>query len=270
MGKIVGFLRIAASGSVTDKPKGIGLPDWSKEQWQEAMILNASRINQKRKRKIPDQPRYDDQIAGASIKTWGGFIDPNFVSRAGLTKSNIVAKHARAISEGYQKWAKHLDESFAAEEGVECKKFKDKVAGGAEHYAQKARLMMGMTGDKVRGYGCNVVITFWLANDPRVAGMIGPGDKMNGKPVDIIRPGLLVPFKGGMVALLNQGGAMIANAKLSPEIMLYENIRNNDFLSGLQNSVKYEKFTTGGPSHCDWVSDIDQGLCLEVQISEAS
>lgn len=268
MGKRVSFLRISATGSMTEKPKGIGLPDWSKEQWTEAMILNASRINQKRKHKIPDQPRYDDKIAGSSIKTWSNFIDPGFVSRAGLTKSDIVAKHARAISEGYQKWAKHLDEAFAAVDGVDCKKFKDKVTGAAEHYAEKARLMMGMTGDKVRGYGCNVVIPFWLANDPRVAGMIGPGDKMDGKPVDIIRPGLLVPFKGGMVSLLNQGGAVISHAKFSPEIMLYENIRNNDFLSGLQDSVKYAKFTPGGPSHCDWVTDIDQGLCLEVQISE--
>ena len=268
MSKIVSFLRISASGIASDPPTGVSIPDWSKAQWQEAMILDAQRINQKRKKKIPDQPRYEQNIAGPSINKWGDFIDPAFVSRSGRTKSNIVAKHARAISDGYHKWAKHLDEAFATVDGVECKKFKDKVTGGADRYAEKARIMMGMTGDKVRGYGCNVVITFWLAHDPRVGGMIGPGDKLGGASVDIIRPGLLVPFKGGMVALLNQGGAMIANSKFSPEIMLYENMRNNDFLSGLQDSVKYEKFTPGGASHCDWVSDIDLGLCLEVQISE--
>lgn len=268
MGKVVSFLRIAASGCMADKPSGIAQADWAKEQWTEAMILNASRINQKRKHKIPDQPRYEEKIAGSSIKSWGSFIDPKFISRAGLTKSDIAAKHARAISEGYKKWVKHLDEAYAKGDGVDCKKFKEKVADGAENYAEKARMMMGFTGDKVRGYGCNVVITFWIANDPRVPGMIGPGDKMGGKPVDIIRPGLLVPFKGGMVALLNQGGYVVANAKFHPDIMQYENMRNNDFLSGLQDSVKYAKFAPGGDSHCDWVYNIDQGLSLELQISE--
>ena len=268
MGKVVSFLCIAATGGVTDKPKGRSLPDGAKEQWTEAMILNASRINEKRKKKIPDQPRYEQNIAGSSVKSWSKFIDPNFISRAGLTKSNIVSKHSKAISEGYHKWAKHLDEAYAADNGVDCKKFKEKVAGAAELYAEKARLSMAFTGDKVGGYGCNVVITFWLANDPRVVGMIGPADKLDGKPVDIIRPGLLVPFKGGMVALLTQGGNMIANANLNAASMEYENVRNNDFLAGLQDSVKYEKFTPGGDSHCDWVYNIDQGLSLELQISE--
>ena len=268
MSKVVSFLHISATGISTDPPTGVSLPDGSKEQWQEAMILNAPRINQKRKKKIPDQPRYEDRIAGSSIKTWGNFIDPNFVSRAGRTKSNIVATHARAISQGYAKYNQHLDEMFATEDGVPCKKFRDKVTAAADRYAQKARIMMGLTGNKVTGYGCNVVIPLWIANDARIAGMIGPGDKMSGGPVDIIRPGLLVPFKGGIVSLLNQGGFMVAMSRFSPEIMLYENMRNNDFLSGLQDSVKYEKFTTGGASHCDWVPDIDLGLCLEVQISE--
>lgn len=268
MGKVVSFLRIAAAGILADHPVGVSVPDWSKEQWKEAMLLNMNRINQKRKKKVPDQPRYEDKVAGSSVKTWKNFIDPNFVSRAGLTKSNIVAKHAKAISGGYHKWAKHLDDAFATVDEVECKKFKEGVLDGVERYAEKARIAMGLTGDKVRGYGCNVVITFWLANDPRVSGMIGAGDKMDGKPVDIIRPGLLVPFKAGMVPLLTQGGTMISHSSYGPDAIAYENIRNNDFLSGLQDSVKYEKFTSGGASHCDWVTDKDLGLCLEVQISE--
>ena len=82
MSKIVSFLRISATGIASDPPTGVSIPDWSKAQWQEAMILNAQRINQKRKKKIPDQPRYDDKIAGPSIKPWGKFIAPNFVSRS--------------------------------------------------------------------------------------------------------------------------------------------------------------------------------------------
>jgi hypothetical protein len=268
MGKIVSFLRVSATGVLADNPPGVSIADWSKEQWKEAMILNLSRINQKRKRKIPDQPRYEDKIAGSSVKTWSNFIDPDFISRAGLNKSNIVAKHAKAISKGYHKWAKHLDDAFATVDGVEGKKFKESILDAVERYAENARLAMGLTGDKVRGYGCIVVITFWLANDPRIPGMIGPADKTDGKPVDIIRPGLLVPFKAGMVPLLTQGGTMISHSKFSPDVIAYENIRNNDFLSGLQDSVKYEKFTPGGASHCDWRTDIDLGLCLELQISE--
>ncbi|MEW6027736.1 MAG: hypothetical protein AB1599_10660 [Planctomycetota bacterium] len=268
MSKVVSFLRVSARGIAADPPIGVSIADWSKEQWLEAMILNAQRINQKRKRKIPDQPRYDQRIAGASTKTWSNFIDPNFVSRSGRTKSNIVAQHGKGISQGFHQYDQHLDEMFATVDGVPAKKFRDKLPDGAERYAAKMKVMMGLTGDKVRGYSCNVVIPLWIANDPRVSGMIGPGDKIDGRPVDIIRPGLVVPFKGGIVGLLNQGGAMISSSKGSPETMLYENMRNNDFLAGLQDSVKYEKFTTGGASHLDWVSDTDLGLCLEVQISE--
>jgi hypothetical protein len=78
----------------------------------------------------------------------------------------------------------------------------------------------------------------------------------------------LVPFKAGLVPLLNQGGVIISNSKNSPETFAYENNRINDFISGLQDSVKYEKFTPGGASHCGWLWDIDLGLCLEAQISE--
>ena len=268
MGKVAGYLRISATGEVTGAINGRGLPEGAKEQWTEAMILNASRINQKRKRKIPDQPRYEQKIVGASIKSWGKFIDKDFISRSGLTKSNIVSKHTKAISEGYHKWAKHLDEAFAKEDGVDCKKFKEKVAEAAERYAEKARLSMAFTGDKVSGYGCNAVVIFWIANDPRVPDMIGPGDHMDGKPVDIIRPGLVAAFKCGMTSILNQGGNMIAKANLSEAAIHHENVRNNDFLAGLQDSAKYEKFTPGGASHCDWVYNIDQGLSLELQISE--
>ena len=116
------------------------LADWSKRQWTEGMDNNAERINLKRKKKIPDQPRYQDKIAGASIKSFKEVINPAFISKHGLTRNDINIKHARHIEQGFQKWDKHLDEVYQTVDGVPAKVFKDKVNNAAEHYAKEAEM----------------------------------------------------------------------------------------------------------------------------------
>jgi len=57
-----------------------------------------------------------------------------------------------------------------------------------------------------------------------------------------------VPFKGGIVSLLNQGGFMVAMSRFSPEIMLYENMRVTTFLAGCRRQRQIPpKFSVGAP-----------------------
>jgi len=261
MGKRVNYLKIIAGDQ--------SVAEWSSNQWQDGMINNAVRINLKRKKKIPDQPRYEEKIAEASVNVYKNFIDPNFVSRAGLKKKNIVVKHARKISAGYEKYNQNLDRKFETVDGIEAKRFKDDVLAGVERYARNARITAGLTGDKVRGYGAAALVPFWLVADARVIKFLQHAEKIDGPAVNVAQAGLAGSLKAGLEPLLVKTGVTIKRGDYIQDVIDEQNEIINKFLAGLQDA-KYAPFQPGGASHCDWGMDQKSGaFYLEVQVSEA-
>jgi hypothetical protein len=242
------------------------LPEWSGGQWHDGMITNAARINLKRKKKIPDQPRYESKIAEASVNVYKNFIDPNFISEAGLTKKEIVAKHARKISAGFEKYNKNLDRAFA-EDG---KIFKQRIADSVERYVKNAQITMRLTGDKIRGYGASALVPFWLVANRRIVQLLEHAAKIEGAPVNIIQPlELRGAFKAGLEPLLTQTGHTIIRAEFDRDTINDQNKLVNKFIAGLQDN-KYAKFTPGGDSHCDWGVEESGEFYIEVQLSVAT
>jgi len=256
MSKILNCLKVIIAVSQS-------LPEWSGSQWEKGMINNSEVINLKRKKKIPDQPRYESNIAEASINVYKNFIDPNFVSEAGLTKKGITDKHAKHISAGFEKYDKNLDRMFA-EDG---KLFKERVSDAVERYVKNAQITMRLTGDKIRGYGASALIPFWLVADRRIVQLLEHTAKIKGPPVNIIPLPLRGAFKAGLEPLLVQTGATILRADIDKDTIDEQNEIVNRFIAGLQTD-KYVKFTPGGESHCDWGLEQSGEFYIEVQISE--
>ena len=260
MSKQVNYLKIIA-------PAGQGVAEWSEQQWEEGMISNATRINLKRKKKIPDQPRYEEKIAEASVNVYKRFIAPDFVSRTGHSKKSIVEKHARKISAGFEKYNKNLDRKFETVDSVENKGFKEDIRAARGRYADKCRVTMGLTGDKVRGYGPTVLIPFWLVADPRVIQLLGHAEKIDGPAVNVVQTGLEGSFKAGLAPLLVKTAKIISTAEYDRNVIDEQNEIINRFIAGLQDS-KYVKFTPGGESHCDWGVDEAGVFYLEARVAE--
>ena len=260
MGKIISYLRSMVLPEAT-------VSEWAKKQWPEAMKLNAVRINQKRKYKIPDQPRYGEKIAGASTKTWGQSVPPNYISKKDLTAKDIIAKHARHIEDGYHKWEKNSQRMYETVDGVEAKLFKERIDASAEHYAQRASIPLRLTGDRVRWCGPAVLIPKWIAGDDYVVGLITATDKMDGTPINIVSGRRRKVFISALEQLLVQSGVMILNQKYAPEAIDEENQRINETVNGFCDKTRFVEFTPGGPSHCDFVMD-NSLLWIEVQVTE--
>ena len=67
------------------------------DQWEESLKLNAERINEKRKARVPDADRFYERLVETSHKGYGDYVNPDFVSKSGLSKEHILAKHIKNI-----------------------------------------------------------------------------------------------------------------------------------------------------------------------------
>ncbi|MEW6025949.1 MAG: hypothetical protein AB1599_01450 [Planctomycetota bacterium] len=239
------------------------MPEWSGKKWEDGMINNASLINQKRKRKIPDQARYESRIAEASVNVYKNFIDPNFISEAGLTKKEIVEKHAKKISAGSKKYEESLDRMFA-DDG---KLFKERVKSGTPRYLANAKKVIRLTGDKIRGLGASAIVPFWLVADRRIVQLSKHTAEIAGAPVCIVPLALRGPFKAGLEPLLVQTASAIDRADYDQATIDKMNVIVNRFISGLHED-KFVKFTPGGASHCDWMLEKSGEFVMDVQVSE--
>ncbi|MFH1228531.1 MAG: hypothetical protein V1701_11605 [Planctomycetota bacterium] len=263
MGKLICYVRVFV-------PEHWTATDWAKKQYEESMHLNAVRIREKSLKKVPDQPRYEEKIAEASVKLWKNHLNPDFISKAGLTARGITAKHAKHISAGYEKFKNNRDRVYAAVDGVEAKEFKQRVTDGAERYAKNVEIVLRLTGDKSVFLGPAAVIPFWLTGDSQIDSIIAPATvKRDGKAVDITFPRMKNSFKSALEQILVQGGVIIINDDFNADAIAEENKRNNQLINGFADKTKFAEFTPGGESHCDWGVDEAGMFYLEARVAEA-
>ena len=261
MGKVVSYMKalVLAEAKVSE---------WAKQQWVESSQLNAVRTDEKRRYKVPDQPRYTTKVAEASVKIWHKFLDPNFVSKHDVKAKDIIIKHAQKIGSSYHKWDENLKRAYQTVDGIPAKAFKEKVANSAEYYAQKASLPLRLTGEKARWPGIAVIVPKWLTGDPHFEGLMGSILTSNGPAVNIVAGRLVRVFRSALEQLLVQSGVLILNQECQADIIAEENERINRLVNGFCDSAKFVGFTTGGESRCDFIMDESMGLGIEVQISE--
>lgn len=73
-------------------------------------------------------------------------------------------------------------------------------------------------------------------------------------------------LKAALAQQLTKSGVIILDSKMQSAVFTKENNAINAIIKGLQDSTTYEPFTTGGPSHCDYIL-VDSKMFLEIQVS---
>jgi hypothetical protein len=266
MGKIISHLRIMiASEEALGKA-----PDEMVEKWVEGFKRNARLINERRKKRIPHGEAFGQRVAGTSSKVYRQVINPNFVSRAGLSAQDIINRQAVNLSQSFKKYDQGLDFVFRTEDGIEAKRFKERVEAAREHYAvgtgRKTMPFTGIPGSR----GPIAIAVLWLTADPIVEGeLTGASEILEGGPLMITRPESRPAFKAALAPRLQQAGAAIVAAGFDRTAMQQHNDTTNSIVQGFADeSLNLVKFTTGGDSHVDYIFPEGSGaMYLDIQVS---
>jgi hypothetical protein len=249
MSTIVSHLKIMIPSEAS-----LTTPDELVEKWVEGFKRNARSINERRKKRIPHGEAFTQRVSGVSSKAYRQVINPAFVSRAGLSAQEIVNRQANNLKYAYKKYDDNLNAVYETVDGVEAKRFKEKVEQARQHYADgTARKTLPFTG--IPGSRGVIAITgLWLTADPIVEGEItGASQILEGGPFMITKPEIRSGFKAALASRLMQAGAAIVDSGFAETIMKQQNDITNSLIQGFVNhSLRLEPFTTGGLSHVDY------------------
>jgi hypothetical protein len=241
------------------------------EQWEESLKLNAERINNKRQSRLPDADRFNERVVETSHKGYGDYVNPDFVSKAGLSKEHITAKHLKNLKTSFLKYQQKLDHTFATVDGVPAKRFKERLALTKGNYAAAVQeRLIAFTGTKIEGLGPVSIAGMWLTNDLTVLGSLRGGDKIKeGAPFLVATPAQRGSFKVTLNQRLIQAGALIAKSGFQTGIIKQQNDQTNHLVQGFVDAkLKLVKFATEGDSHVDYLMGKDSQLYLELQVSQ--
>lgn len=240
------------------------------EQWEESLRLNAERINKKRKARVPDADRFNERLAETSHKGYGDYVSPDFVSKAGLSKEHILAKHLKNLKTSFRKYQQKLDHTFATVDGESAKRFKERIALTKDNYAAGVqKRLIAFTGTKIEGLGPVTIAGMWLTNDVTVLGNLRGGDQiLEGGPLLITTPENRGSFKVAINQRLIQAGALIDKSAFQTDMIEQQNDLTNQLVQGLVNAkLKLVKFETGGNSRVDYFMDKNKQLGLTIKVS---
>jgi hypothetical protein len=255
---------ILAIGWPLETPVRIG------EKWVEGLKGNALRLYQNLLASIPDSIKFQDKIAGPASQSFANFVNPAFVSRTGDKKSNIVDSQGTNLREAYQKFVSGLAHAFETVDGVEAKRFKERVERARDKFLEGfARRVLLMGGTKREGRGPAVIASYWLVNDRRTTDMLREADRvLEGGPYQVCQTENRSAFKAMMTERLIQAGIRIIKSNFSAAVMTEENNQNNHLVQSLIDpSLGLTPFATGGLSRLDFVTENDQ-LFLEIQVNQ--
>jgi hypothetical protein len=222
-------------------------------------------IYQKLVKTIATEYDYKTKIAGPSASGYASMIHPDFVSRGGLNRDQIVQKQEDGVMGGWHNFRDNLKYMFETVNGEVNKRFRDAVDAKSRAYSKGMGKVLTFTGALAElGAGCVGLAVFWLTGDPLVQRHLRGDDKLiAGGPVNISIDTLV--FRAGLTQRLIQSGRTLAIANWHPDAMEFENDKNNLIIRALQLNT-YARFETSGASHCDWIT-IDGRQYLEVKVS---
>ena len=266
MAKIISHVRFGVAASKTGTL--LQTPGEMVDKWAEGFKNRAKFINEHRKARIPDGERFGARLAGVSSKAYRQVINPAFVSRAGASAQDIINRQAANLDQSFKKYDEGLDFVYQTVDGVEAKRFKEKVDAGREHYAEgmarKTTPFTGIPGSR----GPVVLAGLWLTADPITEGEIRGNDQiLEGNPILITKPESRAAFKGALIPRLQQAGAAILDGGFGQAIMQAHNDITNEIVQGFVNkALQLVPFSTGGESHVDYL--VETGVFyIDIQVA---
>ena len=248
---------------------GVEPTDKMSDQWANFLKEVAPDIYSKLLEAVPNWETFQTKMADVSNQEWKGLINPAFRSKSERSSGNIINMHLEKFKESYEKWLARITYAFETVDGVEAKRFKEKVDNAKDNWIKAVtRTTLRFTGDKIRGVGVAPWAGYFLTNDKRAIGMMPPGAQVEkGGPVNITRTGLRTFLKAGLTQKLVQAGILIAAAKYDPDVVLEQNTELNDFIKGLQSStyVDFQPTVDPAKSYCLYTVD-GNNMKLEIQV----
>jgi len=248
-------------------------PQRSKNQWKEALLLNAQRINEKRVLAVPDEGKFAERIADFSSARYPDVIsgitpDP----RTGLTSKMIYDNQRSNLSRSYLKWTTKLDRMFETVNGVVAKRFKDVVEAAETLFGDGvAARTLRAVGSKIEGVGAAVIAPFWLTDHPKAESLIRKGtDKViDGAPYNITPAGYQNAFVAMLTHTLTMSMIQALKSNMDATVVADLNTRLNHLCQRMVDpGLGLTPFATGGLSHCDIVDDPALGEVLDVQVDQ--
>ncbi|MFH1228074.1 MAG: hypothetical protein V1701_09265, partial [Planctomycetota bacterium] len=139
------------------------MPDEVNKKWEEMAINNAELGNNRRKKKIKTNVDFEGMIALPSTNKLNSYISPDFISKSGLTKQEIISKHYKNTVQSFQKYQDKLDYAHETVDGVPSKRYKDAIKKGAKNYGKNVcEKLLAFTGMRFKDTGCASMAIKWL------------------------------------------------------------------------------------------------------------
>lgn len=215
------------------------------DRWSDGLTVNAERINDRRKAKIPDSGVFNAKVAGPSSAGFTPMIDAAFVSKKGLDAANIGRKQYKNLANRFDKWNDKLDQQFATIDGVVAKRFKDQVTNNKVAWASAmAEKTLRSTGDRIRGLLTPQVLA-WMTAENGASQLTNAMTVIAGAPTDFTIAGLNRAFKAAAQMKITQALIVILDA----DFLAAEITAQNTTLRNLAESFKdaaYKSFVVGG------------------------
>lgn len=239
------------------------------EQWAESLKEVAPDMYRKLLEAVPDWGTFQAKMADVSNQEWKGLINPAFMSKHERSSGNIINMQLEKFKEAYDKWAANVARAFETVDGVEAKRFRDKIDSAKDAWINGVvRSTLRFTGDRVRGRGVAPWAGYFLTDDKRVVGMMPPGAQiLEGGPVNVADVGQRTALKAGLIQKLVQAGVLISASKYDPAVLLEQNTAINRLIKGLQSStyVDFQPTVDPAKSYCLYIVD-GTNLRLEIQV----
>ncbi|HLD36288.1 MAG TPA: hypothetical protein VJC37_06165 [Planctomycetota bacterium] len=214
-------------------------------KWAEGLTSNAMRIHDRMLASLPFDGEYQSKLAEPANQKWNPMIDAAFVSEAGKTQPNIQRAHYKGVAGGYNKFLENYEAAFATVDGIEAKRFKERVTNAKNRWAEKVgQGVLRITGDKIRG---RIVpqILYWMTGDKRASKMTKHMEVIAGLPYDFTASGLRQQFRSALSSLLVTAGITILKADMDSTEILDQNARLVD-LANRFSAAGVKPFVVGG------------------------
>lgn len=245
-------------------------PERVTDQWVDGFTVNAERIGKKVQSRIPDKGRFVSRIAKASSRAYKDSVNPDFISRKGLSQKNIIIKQNANLERSFEKWESGVKQAYKTVDGIPAKPFKDKIAVSRQNFSRGVGMrLLPFTGTKIEGLGAAPLAAGWLVKENGIEDKLRAGDSiLEGGPFNVTTRKRRMGLKSLINQRVIQAGAAIARSEFDPPVFEEQNDLSNELVNGfLDPALNLVDFSTGGDSHLDYVMVEGQGMFLDVQVS---
>lgn len=263
-------------------PEFTELPPEMVEKWQAGLTASIPRMLRHRRKSVRTPADYQSKIVDKAILGFARILNPDFVSRSGLSKRDILERQKSHLKEQEGTYFKNIKGVFRRRGGVLAKEYLESLSAGARKYTQQyLKFVLPMQGHPKLGKGAATLVVMCLTGRAEVKNYLRRTDQIIiGQPVLITTPEEKSAFQRKLRGKLVFWGGILLRLldECSPK---YRNDVNEEVNKLIQGFARpdFAPFTAGGASHLDFsyqtVSDptkpdkLKTQLCLEIQVSRA-